>query len=114
MAYINTYYDYGFDDEVIVVSLDDQGKGYVTEDELIEKINEALTDVEVKEDPENPGYYILYINGKAAGRISIPVDKYLKSIERNGNIVTFKLNEGTDIDVDIDELDSDEIDLTTY
>lgn len=114
MEYRDRYYDYGYDDEVIVISLDEQGKGYVTEDELIDKIGEALTDVEVKEDPDKPGYYILYINGKPAGSISIPVDRYLESVVRNGDMVTFKLNGSDDININIDELDNDHIDLSSY
>lgn len=108
------YYKYGYDDNVPVIPAEDRGEGPATDKEVAEAVAKALASINLI--PNGEKSYTLDINGRDAGEIVIPDDKYLTDIETNDETkeVNFKVSNGEDIKIALDKLDDPNIDCSTY
>ena len=108
------YYKYGYDDNVPVIPAEDRGEGPATDKEVEEAVAKALASINLV--PNGDNSYTLDIDGRDAGEIVIPDDKYLTDIETDDETkeVNFKVSNGEDIKIALDKLDDPNIDCSTY
>lgn len=110
------YYNYGYDtDSSAIIGGGGSGGTYVTEDEMDNAINNALSNISVQRIDDDS--IALNINGKLTEPID---DVYLTGVSRDDSDesdkkVIFSLNNGkSPIAVDLDELDDPNIDCSTF
>lgn len=111
--YCVTYYKYGYKEQDVVIPYDDSDDPVIDE-KIKEAIEKALGTINLKDNGDNT--YTLDIDGRDAGEITIPEDKYLTDVETDeeNKEVNFKVSNGQDIRVPLDKLDEQDIDLSTY
>ena len=109
------YYKYGYDDNVPIISAEDRGEGPAPDKEVEEVIAKALASINLKPGADDRTY-ALDIDGRDAGEIVIPDDKYLTGVETDTATkeVSFKVTNGDDIKVALESLDDPNIDCSTY
>lgn len=110
------YYNYGYDtDSSAIIGGGGSSGTYVTEDEMDNAINNALSNISVQRIDDDS--IALNINGKLTEPID---DVYLTGVSRDDSDesdkkVIFSLNNGkSPIAVDLDELDDPNIDCSTF
>lgn len=106
------YYRYGYNDDVPVIPGKDP---HPTEEEVEEAIAEALESINLVPGADDRTY-ILDIQGRDAGEIVIPEDKYLDGIDVDeaSKEVTFKITNGESVTVPLTNLDDPNIDCSTF
>lgn len=114
--YGDMYYNYGYDtDSSAIIGGGGSSGTYVTEDEMDNAINNALSNISVQRIDDDS--IALNINGKLTEPID---DVYLTGVSRDDSDesdkkVIFSLNNGkSPIAVDLDELDDPNIDCSTF
>lgn len=112
--YIHEYYGYDFGEEIPQINPSVERDKLATDKEVEEKVAEAMSNIKLNSNGNNT--YSLDINGKSAGKIEIPVDKYLTGVKTNSKTknVEFQVKDGIDITVPLSELDDPNVDGDTF